>query len=152
MAVAADGKEEPFALITTSFNEGEATLSPDGRWLAYRSDETGRAEVYVTRFPRVDRKWQVSLAGGGSPRWGGDGRAIFYLSLGNDLCRADVSSADSTFFVGESRRLFDASSAVNYNVSRDGKRILLLNNVDEHKMSPLTILTNWPALLAQKRR
>ncbi|MBP2681674.1 MAG: serine/threonine protein kinase, partial [Candidatus Krumholzibacteriota bacterium] len=140
------------AVVHSSYNETQPSVSPDGRWMAYSSDETGRSEVYVTYFPRGGRKWQVSLAGGALPHWRPDGGAIFYLSLNSDLHVADVGSADSTFTIGESRRLFDASSAIDYDVAPDGKRLLLLTNVDQHQMSPVTLLTNWPALAREKRR
>jgi hypothetical protein len=85
-------------------------------------------------------------------RWRPDGRGIYYLSLNSDLYLSDVGSVDSTFVIGENRQLFDASSAIDYDVSPDGKRLLLLTNVDQHQMSPLTLLTNWTALAEDKRR
>jgi Tol biopolymer transport system component len=151
-AVSADGKAEPFPIATSAYNEIQAVVSPNGRWVAYQSDEAGRFEVYVTSFPRPGRKWQVSLSGGGGPRWSSDGRRVYYISGNGELYHADVSSADSTFVIGESKLVFDVSSATAYDITPDGKRVLLLIDADQHKLTPLTLLTNWTGLIAEKRR
>src|SRR5437588_6608101 len=74
------GDRKPTPFLTTRFNEAAPTFSPDGRWVAYQSNESGRNEIYVTPFPQTGAKWQVSTAGGTEPRWRKDSHEIFYLS------------------------------------------------------------------------
>jgi Tol biopolymer transport system component len=75
-----DGERKPYVFLEGDHNAGEARFSPDGRWVAYTSDKSGRAEIYVTPFPQAGSKWQVSVGGGTSPNWRGDGKELFYLA------------------------------------------------------------------------
>jgi len=100
-----DGSGQPFAFMETPFDEYMATFSPDGRFLAYQSDESGRDEVYVRAFPGPGGRWQVSTEGGVEPRWSGNGSEIFYRTR---------------------RRLYAVeidTSAVTYSVSHDGRYV-----------------------------
>jgi eukaryotic-like serine/threonine-protein kinase len=143
----AEGAARPW--LATPFNERGAELSPDGRWIAYQSDESGRNEIYVRRFPESDRKWLVTADGGTMPAWRGDGRELFYIA--NDGYMMSVK-----FIAGEELepspavRLFAArvrSHAVRqYDVSPDGSRFLL-NQIDESPSQPLTLLSNWASRL-----
>ena len=99
-----DGK--PYLFLHGDFNVGEGRFSPDGRWLAYSSDESGRAEVYVTPFPHGGSKWQVSLAGGSNPRWRRDGRELYYMAADSKLMAAEVDPRQSVFQIGAVRSLF----------------------------------------------
>jgi Tol biopolymer transport system component len=83
------------SLVATSANEVSLQVSPDGRWLAYASTESGRLEVWVQAFPNLEGKWQVSTAGGSQPRWRGDGRELFYISQDTPW-RQTVSNLSST--------------------------------------------------------
>jgi Tol biopolymer transport system component len=154
MSFATGAKTVPF--LQTPFSEGRSRFSPDGRWLAYSSNESGRNEVYVTAFPGPGGKWQISTAGGQWPRWRRDGKEIFYLSLDNKLVAVDVASTAQGFTVGSARSLFETRpritafggiSAYPYDVTADGQRFLVNTLVEEASPEPITLLLNWPALL-----
>jgi Tol biopolymer transport system component len=85
-----DGDRKPFPLIQTEFNESQSQFSPDGRWVAYVSDETGGPQIYVQSFPKLTGKWQVSTDGGTQPRWRHDGKELFYLALDQQLMAVTV--------------------------------------------------------------
>src|SRR5207342_2807036 len=93
-------------LIQSRFNEVNARTSPDGRWLTYTSNETGRGEVYVTRFPETGGKWRVSSDGGQVPRWGSDGRELFYRDSNGTMWSARVTADGSELRVAAPERLF----------------------------------------------
>ena len=120
------------ALLHTKFNEVNADLSPDGRWIVYQSDESGRDEIYVRPFPRVDEGWwQVSPAGGTAPAWGRTGREIFYLEAGRRMMAVTIQ-LQPTFASRPPQFLFerpdDGPGGLGryFDVSRDGKRFLML--------------------------
>jgi Tol biopolymer transport system component len=121
------GDTTPVPLVASPFTELHPAISPDGRWLAYTSDESGTNEVYVRPFPNTDGgRWQVSSGGGAEPRWSGDSREIFYLD-GTGTLRAARLAPGSSFSVMETRRLFDASGYIDltfhqsYDVTPDGR-------------------------------
>ena len=108
---------KPRALLQTPFNEVDGHFSPDGRWVAYVSNESGRNEIYVMPFPTLGGKWQISLAGGVQPRWRGDGKELFFLA-GNEMMAAAVNGTSTAVEVGAVQRLFEVSRRVqNYNSS-----------------------------------
>jgi serine/threonine protein kinase len=113
-------------LLLTPFNEDEAVFSPDGRWLAFRSDESGRFEIYVQRYPSGGRKWQISRDGGMEPRWRADGREIFWFK-GRRVMAADVRSNEE-FIAGRPRMLFESAAGVMPagDVTPDGQRFLMV--------------------------
>ena len=126
----------PMQLVASRFTEATAALSPDGKWLAYTSDETGRGELYVRPFPTGAGKWQVSTGGGWEPHWRGDSKELFYLDtpqLGSVYAVA-VDAAGSSFSAGSPQRLFISNLLTTqhagplghkrFAVSRDGKRFL----------------------------
>lgn len=145
MPLAVDRK--PFAFIATQFDENYARFSPDGRWLAYTSNESGRPEVYVAPFPGGNGKWQVSSAGGAFPRWRGDGRELYCLAADNTLIAVTVASTATGFEVGGSQNLFKANPPTQggypYAVSADGQRFLF--NTDVAPPTPITVVVNWTA-------
>jgi Tol biopolymer transport system component len=145
------GDRKPFPFANTKFNEGPAELSPDDRWVAYASDESGRDEIYVAPFPGPGGKWQVSRAGGSFPRWRRDGSEIFYLSPDDKVMAAAVNTRGSTFEIGAVRPLLEARIArifrvqYEYDVTTDGQRFLI-NTIPEQTSSvPLTVVLNWTA-------
>ena len=129
-------------------------FSPDGKWVAYASNETGKWEIYVTSFPDARGKWQVSTGGGEQPRWSGDGKELFYLSSDYKMMAAPVSTG-ANFDVGTPVRLFQATprqpvavfDLFAYDVSRDGQRFLIITQVKQAETSPMSIVLNWPAKL-----
>jgi Tol biopolymer transport system component len=150
------GDRKPFPLNDTSlFLEQSGQFSPDGRWIAYQSAESGRAEIYVTAFRdsggASGGKWQVSTSGGTYPRWGLDGRELFYVTPSPEasLMVASVRSDGIEFRVGEVKRLFPirlggVRSA--YAVAPDGKRFLVnVVQTPEAKPEPITVVMNWTA-------
>jgi eukaryotic-like serine/threonine-protein kinase len=144
------GDRQPIAFLKTRFNEASGQFSPDGRWIAYSSNETGRTEVYVAPFQRPGRTVPISTGGGGSPRWRQDGRELFYLAGDDSMIAVAVRGGESTFEVGETRRLFQArisSGALPYAASRDGQRFLVNKPVEEGTPAPITLVVNWPEAL-----
>jgi len=85
------GDRKPYAFLSTPFNEQGGVFSPDGRWVAYQSNESGRDEIYVRPFPGPGGQWQVSTAGGSDPRWRPDGKELYYLAPDLKLMAAAVS-------------------------------------------------------------
>jgi len=144
------GEAEPFRVLGTEANETAGTLSPDGRWLAYASDVSGRYEVYVQSFPGGGGKRQVSTGGGNSPRWLRDGRELFYYAGDGKLMVAPVRSGES-FETGAAVSLFEFRAATlqnyfaPYAVTADGQRFLLNEVVETEPNSPLTVVVNWAA-------
>ena len=90
------GERKPFAVLQSSFDEIEGQFSPDGRWLAYASNESGRYEIYIRTFPEAGGKWQVSAAGGVQPRWRRDGRELFYVAPDTRLMAVPLRLAPDT--------------------------------------------------------
>jgi len=140
---------KPIPLVATPFDENYAKVSPDGRWLAYTSDESGRFEVYVTSFPAASGKWQVSTDGGSFPRWRGDGRELYYLAPGNVLTAVTVAGTASAFTVEQPQALFKTNlpnqPGYPYAVMRDGQRFLVNTNLAVP--NPLTVIVNWTSVL-----
>jgi Tol biopolymer transport system component len=142
-----DGKATQILSGTGSENNGQ--ISPDGKWLAYASDESGNWEIYVTTFPGVAGKWQVSRGGGTEPRWRGDGKEIFYLGPKGMMTAVPVSTV-GTFSTGTPTPLFQfhgraaisSTDAFSYDVSKDGKRFLVNRYVKPESITPLTIVLN----------
>ena len=154
------GDRKPLPFLQTPFNESPGQFSPDGRWIAYSSDESGRYEVYVTPFPGPGGKWQVSTASGDWPRWRRDGKEIFYVApADNKLMAAAVNGRGSAFEVGAVRPLFETRVAGPpsvrpgqgrmYDISPDGQRFLVNTVAEEAASAPITLVVNWPALLKQ---
>jgi Tol biopolymer transport system component len=142
-------KPRPF--LNTPFQEEFGQFSPDGRWVAYKSNESGRGEVYVVPFPGPGAKRQVSTTGGDHPRWRRDGKEIFYLASDDRLMAAAVSPEGSRFEVGAVETLFETSRArigvSPYDVSADGQRFLINTATEQINADPITVVVNWaPAL------
>ena len=129
-------------------------FSPDGKWVAYASNESGKWEIYVTSFPDARGKWQVSTSGGEQPRWRADGKELFYLSADRKMMAAPVTTG-ATFGAGAPVALFQATprqpvSSTDlfvYDVSRDGQRFLINTPVKQAESQPMSIILNWPAKL-----
>ena len=147
------GDSKPVPYLQTPFNETDAQISPNGRWMAYTSNETGRYEVYVQSFPTPGTKWQVSSGGGHKPRWRRDGRELYYLALDQNLMAVGVTGADSLAF-SKPQPLFEmrlarstipsAVGTTQYAVSGDGQRFLV-NTAEDTLPAPITVVVNWLA-------
>jgi Tol biopolymer transport system component len=141
------GKPEPRVFLETPFNLGLAQFSPDGRWIAYSSNESGQPEVYAAPFPGPGGKRQISSGGGTLPRWRRDGKEIFYVSAENQLMAAEVAERNGTLEVGQVRKLFDVAVATSgYDVSADGQKFVLADQRSGATV-PLTLVQNWTAAL-----
>ena len=147
------GERKPFSFVHTQFTERAGRFSPDGRWIAYDSNESGRFEVYVAPFPGPGGKWQVSAAGGIQPRWRGDGKEIFYIAPDNKLMAATVDGRGSAFEPGSVKPLLDTRANIigdRYDVSADGQRFLVNMPAQGVGAEPITLVVNWTAGLKQK--
>jgi Tol biopolymer transport system component len=133
-------KAEPF--VQTRFDEQRATFSPDGKWVAYVSNESGRDEVYVTSFPARANRRQVSTGGGGRPRWRADGRELFYGARGGKLLSVDVGPNGD---FGPPRNILQVRGARDYAVAPDGQRFLVDVALEDPGAAPATIVLNWTA-------
>jgi serine/threonine protein kinase/Tol biopolymer transport system component len=137
-------------LLQAKWTVQSAQFSPDGRWIAYASNETGSMEVYVSSFPIGAGKWQVSSAGGQEPRWRQDGKELFYLSGEGKMMAVPVkmgagfeAGSPVTLFQTHRRQPISALHFFSYDVSGDGQRFLIITKVDEANTAPLSILLNW---------
>ncbi|HUR97059.1 MAG TPA: hypothetical protein VMZ26_03210 [Pyrinomonadaceae bacterium] len=136
-----DGK--PFPFIKTQSNEFGARFSPDTRYVAFASDESGTQEIYAAPFSNPTQKVRISPAGGSSPRWSPDGRELFYLAGNGPL--TGVSFTDGK--VGTPVPLFDGTSIADFDVSADGKKFLVISWVPSVVSAPLNVMLNWTAAL-----
>jgi Tol biopolymer transport system component len=137
-------------LLQAKWTVRNAQSSPDGRWMAYASNETGSMQVYVSPFLNGNGKWQVSSAGGQEPRWRQDGKELFYLSADGKMMAVAVTT-DASFKAGSPVALFQthrrqpvsSQDVFSYDVSGDGQKFLILTKVDEANAAPLSVLLNW---------
>jgi Tol biopolymer transport system component/predicted Ser/Thr protein kinase len=151
----AKAASDPIPFQQTAFSEDDARFSPDGRWLAYYSDETGRGEVYVRPLAGAGGKWQISTEAGDYPCWRHDGRELFYLSEKNMLMVVNVNGTGSSFEAGRPRPLFQlmnpipASTISPYDVTADGQRFVIITG-DAGQTSTINVVLNWNAELRTK--
>ena len=143
------GDRKPFPFLQTEFTEANGQFSPDGRWIAYSSDESGRSEIYVMPFPGTGGKWQISTSGGSHPKWRGDGREIFYLAPDNKLMAAEVNGQGPALEAGAVRPLFEVRPYLEvggvYDLTSDGQRFLINTTVEQKVSAPITLVLNWTA-------
>jgi serine/threonine-protein kinase len=142
-----DHKDQPF--LQTPFNESAPRFSPDGHWLAYASDESGRYEIYVQPYPGPGGKWQISTEGGTEPAWNPNGGELFYRS-GRKMMAVEISTRPG-FAAGKPRVLFEGEyvptplTFPNYDVSPDGQRFLMLKPAEAAEGAPtqINVVLNW---------
>jgi eukaryotic-like serine/threonine-protein kinase len=147
------GERKPFPVVATNFVDAYPSFLPDGKWLAYNNDETGRQEIYIQPFPTGAGRWQVSTAGGVRSKWRKDGKELFFFSPEQQVMAVDVTQKDASLQLGTPHALFKATTVTGtsgpYTVSADGKKFVM-NTVLPHSITePLTLITNWPADLKQ---
>ena len=148
-----DAKKTPF--LASPANEVQARFAPNGRWLAYASDESGKFEVYVRPFPAASEQFSsISVAGGMQPEWRRDGKEFFYISADRKLMAVPVTTEGTTFSAGAPRALFEVQMPeqtppypTDYAVAMDGQRFLVNTVVDQPLRPALTVILNWTAEL-----
>jgi Tol biopolymer transport system component len=150
------GERKPYPFVNTSFSEGNAQYSPDGRWVAYQSNESGRSEIYVQPFRGPGGKRQISTGGGIEPRWRGDGKELFFIAPDAKLMAAPINSAGESLESGVPVPLFQTrivdggqiiSTKHQYAVAPNGQRFLINITVNDSAVVPITIVTDWAQAL-----
>jgi eukaryotic-like serine/threonine-protein kinase len=148
-----DNPRAGYPWLATPFDEAEARFSPDGRWVAYESNESGRREVFVRGFDPPGSRWQISSGGGTAPRWSADGRELYFVSGEHQLTAVGVRLG-SRFDASAPRPLFELRRLqpnpqwpTPYAVSSDRQRFLIGAVVDEGGDSPMSVVLNWGRLL-----
>jgi hypothetical protein len=145
------GKAFPYA--SGEGRQRHARFSPDGRWVAYSSDESGRPEIYVQPFPATGAKWLVSTEGGDQAFWRGDGREIFFVNGKVELTAAEVRTGE-TFEAGSPRVLFPIRTPYTFSLAAlgtpfvpaaDGRRFLVNSLVEDREVTPILVILNWSA-------
>ena len=126
----------------TPYQEVSGRFSPDGKWVAYASDQTGRQEIWVDSFPPTPMRQQASADGGVDPVWGRDGKELFFRSANANLMAVPVHTDTGTVRFGTPTVLFPVGPAA-FDASQDGNRFLTLTNVRASEVSPLTLFLNW---------
>jgi Tol biopolymer transport system component len=147
-----EGERKQRVLLAAKFDEGRPALSPDGRWLAYQSNESGRSEIYVRPFPNLEGgKWQLSEGGGEEPRWTQDGRTLFFLGPKNLMATTVEAAAEFSFrppqSVLERAKYYFPGGPRQYGLSPDAQRLLLIKAAlvaDPDQAPPrIVVVTNW---------
>ena len=153
--LAMPGDPQPRGLVVGPFWESGGVVSPDGRWFAYYSSETGVYEVYVLRLSESGERMRISTAGGIYPRWRGDGRELYYATADNELMAVDVQVDGDTLAAEIPRRLFEVDFRTTgpannrFDVTADGQRFLVNTRVEEGAVAPITWVLSWTADLEQ---
>jgi Tol biopolymer transport system component len=150
------GERRPFTFLASPFDEDSAMMSPDSRWVAYVSDETGRKEVFVATFPEPTRRHRISTEGGTQPRWSRDGRELFFITQSRTIMATPFDSLSPDLPAGPARRLFDVmmhrqfSSNVpyRYDVAPDGRFLMVVRSSEE--VPALILVMNWQAMLEKR--
>jgi serine/threonine protein kinase len=155
LPLAAGPNHRPVPLLETPFYDAFGQPSPDGRWIAYVSDQSGRFEVFAASFPSGQGRWLISVDGGSEPAWRRDGKELFYLSPKRQMMAVPIT-AGSRLHAGIPQRLFEAavSSVLSpnytrsqYAVTADGQRFLINEPIGKGSLSAITVVFNWPAML-----
>ncbi|HEY0701558.1 MAG TPA: protein kinase [Candidatus Acidoferrales bacterium] len=145
-------KRQLFLKSAGSVKNGQ--FSPDGKWVAYSSNETGKWEVYVTSFPDAKGKWQISTTGGSQPRWRGDGKELFYLAPDEKMMAVPITlgatvdaGAPVALFAASPRDLLATSEMQAFDVTKDGQRFLINTDIGAGATQPVSLILNWDAKL-----
>lgn len=137
-------------IISSPSDDWDATLSPDNRWLAYASAESGREEVYVTTFPRPTGKWQVSINEGDRPHWSTDGKRLYYLDNRDQIMKAEVNGTGTNFIIGRVEPMFAVRGSrpgTIFDVTGDGTRFYVNEAIERSETSKMILVQHWTRLL-----
>jgi eukaryotic-like serine/threonine-protein kinase len=152
------GNRKPFPFLNGNSNEDHASFSPNGKWVAYVSDESGRNEVYIVPFPKRGGRWQVSTEGGEAPHWRRDGKELFYVSPTDKLMAVEILESGKSLRISSTRTLFQIDPPAShwadwrFDVTADGKKFIVVTRQPEQPSAePVTLVVNWQALLKQKQ-
>jgi Tol biopolymer transport system component len=154
--LAVDGQSAPETLLESAdASVASGAVSPDERWLAYRSTETGRSEVYLTTYPKPVGRIQVSSGGGGAPRWRHDGKELYFMGPNHQLMAAELKEGEGSMQVVSLKSLFSAkayasASTAHYDVAADGSRFAILSISADETAAPINVVVNWDAELKKK--
>ena len=148
-ALPLEGDRPPFVVVDSPSHNDEAQLSPDGRWLAYTSDESGHFDVYVQPFGRQGERLRLSTDGGGQPKWRADGRELFYFALDGTMMSASVQPNGE---IDTARPLFRLPVKPNawldeYTMTPDGQRFLIITTVGSDRTARMAVISDWPGLV-----
>lgn len=145
------GERRPYRFYPSENRQRHGVFSPDGKWIAYTSNETGDYELYVQPFPATGEKWKVSARGGAQPRWRRDGKEMFYRTVDGKMMAVPVKTTGG-FEAVVPRMLFQSTAdplypnlGIPYSVTADGQRFLINVAADDSRASPITVITNWTA-------
>jgi Tol biopolymer transport system component len=145
------GSTKPYPFLRTQFNELWGRFSPDGRWVAYQSDESGHNEIYVAPFSGAGGQRQISYGEGRNPVWRGDQKEIFYVNANGQMMATEIKASKDTLDVGGTAGPFFGGMTMGigsrFDVTADGKRFIALVAPEQGSTAPLTLVQNWPALL-----
>jgi dipeptidyl aminopeptidase/acylaminoacyl peptidase len=152
------GDQKPISIVQTNFNESQARFSPDGRWIAYVSNESGMAQIYVQSFPPSGSKWMISINGGSQPKWRHDGRELFYIAPEGKVMAVQLKSDGNNFEAANPSPLFDTrlllagppTNGGDYAITNDGQRFLINVPIEESSPAPFVVVQNWTAALKNK--
>jgi len=151
-ALPMSGNREPHIVLSNVIDVHQARFSPDGRWIAYTTNELGRFEVFITGFPAARERWLVSTGGGTSPMWRPDGQELFYLDLHQNLMAAQANgggrfSIPRLLFQTGLQALSQSGYGHDYGVDSARKRFLLKRAVEDSALPSVNVVLNWTALL-----
>jgi hypothetical protein len=143
-----EGERKPSVFLQTPFQEAAPRIAPDGHWLAYVSNESGRSEIYVRAYPGPGGKWQISTDGGNEPLWARNGRELFYRN-GDKVMAVDITTQPS-FQAGTPRMLFEGeyerrNNETNFDISPDGQRFLMIKPSEQQAQAAtqIHVVLNW---------
>jgi serine/threonine-protein kinase len=147
-----NNNHDRYPLVNTDFDEPDGCFSPDGKWIAYMSDESGGYEIYIRSAKRNDtQKWKVSAGGGTAPRWAGNSIDLCYVSSENKMTLVTLQYKGNVIEVAGRHSLFVVPAFLeSYDISPNGKTLVINRFLDTQKSIPLTMMVHWDEELKRK--